>query len=51
MGPGGTGNNREQLKEHEIFVFDIFDIDMQRYLSPYERVRLVKELELNIHHS
>lgn len=33
MGPGIQGN-REDLKEHDFFVFDVWDIDEQRYYSP-----------------
>ena len=36
MGPGIQGN-REQLKTHQLFVFDIFDIDEQRTMNPEER--------------
>lgn len=38
MGPGVQGN-RENLKQHEFFVFDIFDIEEQRYYAPVERQR------------
>lgn len=37
MGPGIQGN-REGLAEPTLFLFDIFDIDEQRYLLPNERV-------------
>ena len=33
MGPGIQGN-RESLKQHEFFVFDIYDIEDQSYLTP-----------------
>lgn len=33
MGPGIQGN-REQLKDTQLFVFDIFDIDRQQYVCP-----------------
>jgi RNA ligase (TIGR02306 family) len=33
MGPGIQGN-RENLKEHEFFVFDIWDIEKQEYYKP-----------------
>lgn len=36
MGPGIQGN-REGLKEHEFFVFDIFNIEDQAFLSPMAR--------------
>jgi len=35
-GPGIQGNH-QNLKDHEFFVFDIYDIDMQRYFTPFER--------------
>jgi len=43
MGPGIQGN-RESLKGHNIFVFNIFDIDKQTYLTPLERDRLIQDL-------
>ena len=36
MGPGIQGN-RENLKEHEFFVFDVWDIEEQRYYTPEAR--------------
>jgi RNA ligase (TIGR02306 family) len=36
MGPGIQGN-RENLDKHQFFLFDVFDIDEQRYLTPSER--------------
>lgn len=36
MGPGIQGN-RESLLEHDIFIFNIFDIDRQEYMSYDER--------------
>jgi RNA ligase (TIGR02306 family) len=36
MGPG-VQDNRERLPEHEFFLFDVWDIDEQRYLTPTER--------------
>jgi RNA ligase (TIGR02306 family) len=36
MGPGIQGN-RENLPAHELFVFDIWDIDEQRYMGQAER--------------
>jgi RNA ligase (TIGR02306 family) len=36
MGPGIQGN-RENFKEAEFFVFDIYDMKAQRYLTPEER--------------
>lgn len=37
MGPGVQGN-REQLKEHEFYLFDIWDITKRRYMTPTERM-------------
>jgi len=45
MGPGIQGN-REKLNKHEFYLYDIFDIDKQRYLSPTERSEVNKELNL-----
>jgi RNA ligase (TIGR02306 family) len=36
MGPGVQGN-REGFKEHQFFVFDIFNIEDQAYLNPHAR--------------
>lgn len=36
MGPGIQGN-RENLPAHELFVFDVWDIDEQRYMGAEER--------------
>jgi RNA ligase (TIGR02306 family) len=36
MGPG-IQKNREGFKEHQFFVFDIYDIEEQEYLPPYAR--------------
>lgn len=44
MGPGIQGN-REGLRSHEIFPFDVWDIDNQRYLSVAERAEILSELE------
>ena len=43
MGPGVQGN-RENLPDHMMFVFDVFDIDEQRRLTPTERHALVDAL-------
>lgn len=43
MGPGIQGN-REGFKEHDLFVFDVFDIQKYAYLLPAERRVLVSEL-------
>lgn len=42
-GPGIQGNN-EGLTEHRFYVFDIFDIDAQAYLGPFERTDIFKDL-------
>ncbi len=42
-GPG-IQNNYQQLKEVEFFVFDIFDIDNQRYFTPEERYSILYSL-------
>lgn len=43
MGPGIQGNI-EKLDKHELFIFDIYDIDAGRYLSPIERVFKIANL-------
>ena len=43
MGPGIQGN-REGLKAHRLFVFDIYDIDGGCYLTPDARHRVMDEL-------
>ena len=45
VGPGIQGN-QEQLKELDLYVFDVFDIDAQTYLSAEERYKFVDELDL-----
>lgn len=47
MGPGVQGN-RENLKTHSIFVFDIIDIDNQRYLTPEQRYDMIAELNCGL---
>lgn len=44
----GTGiqKNNEKITGQDIYIFDIFDIDNQRYLLPSERQKLVAELGL-----
>lgn len=44
MGEGVQGN-RENLKQHQIFVFDIYDIDKCEYLTPSERVGVFGEFK------
>ncbi len=43
MGPGIQGN-REGLKSHCLFVFDIFDIDNRCYLEPNERHEMLEQM-------
>ena len=45
MGPK-IQKNREQLMDHEFFLFDIWDIDKQRHVSPQERRELAEKLNL-----
>lgn len=46
IGEGIQGNN-EDLKGQEFFLFNIFDIDNQKHLSPAERQEIVKVLNEN----
>jgi len=46
MGPG-IQKNREEFKEFKFFVYDVFDIENQAYLSPSERRSLVSYLGLD----
>lgn len=43
MGPGVQGN-RENLSRHMLFIFDVFDIDAQKYLTPEKREEYVSSL-------
>lgn len=43
MGPGVQGN-REWLKDHSFFLFDIWDIDAGRYFTPAERATFVRNV-------
>lgn len=43
MGPNVQGN-REKLTDHQLYVFDIFDIDRQEYLPLFEREILLSVL-------
>lgn len=45
MGPGVQGN-REKLTKHMLFVYDIYDIDNQCYLSPAERLQIFEQLRV-----
>ncbi len=44
VGPGIQGNV-ELMKDHEFYIFDVWDIDDHRYLSPVEREDLIQDLE------
>jgi RNA ligase (TIGR02306 family) len=43
----GIQDNREQIKGHEFFVFDIFDIENRKYLNPKERLEFIDLLRKN----
>ncbi|WP_316196713.1 RNA ligase family protein [Bradyrhizobium sp. SZCCHNS3053] len=43
MGPGVQGN-REQLPDHAFFIFDVFDIERQEYMTPLDRWALLHSL-------
>ena len=45
MGPGIQGN-REGFTEHRFFVFDIYDIINQRYLSSVERLGMTNDADI-----
>lgn len=45
MGPGIQGN-KEGLSNYEYHIYDVWDIDQQRYLLPVERRKLVSDLGL-----
>ena len=40
----GIQKNREELKAHKLFVFDIYDIDAKCYLTPEQRHSVMNEL-------
>jgi RNA ligase (TIGR02306 family) len=42
----GIQKNREGLLVHKLFVFDIYDIDNSRYMSPADRHQIMEELWL-----
>ena len=44
-GPGIQGNF-EGLEEHGLYLYDIFDIDAQRYLLPMDRVELAIQYDI-----
>jgi len=39
----GIQKNRESLKGHHFYIFNIYDIDAKRYLTPVERVNFFNE--------
>jgi RNA ligase (TIGR02306 family) len=41
IGPG-VQCNREKLKEHTLFVYNVFDIDKQSYMTPIERYGIIQ---------
>ena len=45
IGPSIQGN-QEKLKELDLYVFDVFDIDSQSYLNAWDRYALVDKLKL-----
>lgn len=45
LGPG-IQKNYYNLSSYEIRIFDVFDIDAQRYLNPDERYKVLKDLGL-----
>lgn len=44
IGPGIQGNIYK-LSEPKLFIFDVFDIDEQRYLTPAERLSVLEKIE------
>lgn len=38
-------SNPEKIKGHNFYIFNIFDIDNYSYLSPTERMKVIKELQ------
>lgn len=45
----GIQGNQEQLKEVEFFLFDIFDINTNKYLLPDDR-QFIVDVDININH-
>jgi RNA ligase (TIGR02306 family) len=43
----GIQKNREHLQSHEFYVFDIFDVDEQKYIGCKDRLKIVEELGLH----
>lgn len=42
----GISGNIYKMQDHRLYVFDIFDIDQQEYLTPSETQKLIMELNL-----
>lgn len=49
MGPG-IQKNREKFTDFRLFIFDIWDIDEQRYLTPGERIELLEKYGMSSYH-
>ena len=45
MGPG-IQKNKEKLKQHNFFVYDIYDIDNHQFFAPSERLRVLCALNI-----
>lgn len=43
VGPG-INSNRDKYEEHHLFVFDIYDVDNQKYLDSKERHEIISEM-------
>lgn len=46
MGPGVQGN-REKLTKHTLYIFNVYDIDNQRYYTATERHELLQNLDVS----
>lgn len=46
MGPGVQGN-REKLTKHTLYIFNVYDIDKQRYYTATERHELLQNLDVS----
>lgn len=44
MGPGIQGN-RENLEDHDLYVYKIFDIDTQKYMGDNEKLSIITQLK------
>ncbi len=43
----GIQKNREKIKDQEMHVFDVWDIDKQQYMNPVDRMILIDELNMS----